>query len=528
MLRNVVLNLEKRTTFNHHENLPNSFRMLIIGSSGSGKTTLLFQMLIESDFIDYNNLIIFTSTPKQQEYQLLYHGFTNGLSKDSVAALTLNQKDFQGIPIEALCKTFSKLHPEKPTITITLSSKTNDIIHPDMLDKTKKHLIIFDDCVNESNQMIMSQYFSRGRHSNCNCIYLSQSYFDLDRTIRLNCNFLILFKLSQRNKVDIYNNIVSTIMEKNKFFTLTDNMWSKRYKYIVINRDENVVYTEIFDEQMKQEKTVDERIDEMKNVNKERSLLRKKFQTHDTAEKEIFEQAAKIQEPTIKAIEKTTETKDTDIKQFPEVKVQNTYKNLQKHATSVSYGLMQTDQTLYVNNLKEEFNVWKFNSNSRGNVGRFILFVHNSKEYIWNKSFVESPVEITAGLNEILFNNLATPNNVQVEDIKKWEKLIVQAGLGSSYKSSKMYKEKLLPIIRPPEVQSEDIQGEGLGVCHKTLIIPSKVGDIQSELTLQLQAAKAGNKDTFNYANALMKELLKNKIITSRAYREILREFYHL
>ena len=43
MLRNIVLNLEERVKFNNHENLPNSFRMLIIGSSGCGKTTYMKQ-----------------------------------------------------------------------------------------------------------------------------------------------------------------------------------------------------------------------------------------------------------------------------------------------------------------------------------------------------------------------------------------------------------------------------------------------------------------------------------------------------
>ena len=78
MLRNLVLNLEDRMTFDHHPNLPNSFRMLIIGSSGAGKTALLLQMLLEPGFIDFENIIIFTTTPNQQEFQLLYHGFRNG------------------------------------------------------------------------------------------------------------------------------------------------------------------------------------------------------------------------------------------------------------------------------------------------------------------------------------------------------------------------------------------------------------------------------------------------------------------
>src|SRR5271169_1520861 len=143
MIENAVLNLESRTAFNHHENLPNSFRMLIIGSSGSGKTTVLFRALIKPDYIDYNNLIIFTTTPKQQEYQLLYHGFKNGLSKSQLAALVLNQRDFLNVPISILCREYAKtLRPVggKDNVTVTLSSNTNEIIHPDMLDKAKRHL----------------------------------------------------------------------------------------------------------------------------------------------------------------------------------------------------------------------------------------------------------------------------------------------------------------------------------------------------------------------------------------------------
>src|SRR5438093_4072450 len=105
MLRNIVLNLEDRMTFNHSTNIPNSFRMLLIGSSGAGKTSLILQMLLEPGFLDYNNLIIFTTTPNQQEYQLLYHGFLNGLSKESIASIVINQAEFKGIPISTICKT---------------------------------------------------------------------------------------------------------------------------------------------------------------------------------------------------------------------------------------------------------------------------------------------------------------------------------------------------------------------------------------------------------------------------------------
>ena len=194
-------------------------------------------MLLEPGFIDYNDLIIFTTTPQQQEYQFLKHGFENNLTKESVASILLNQDKFKGIPIPKLMKEYSALHRENGGITVTLTDKINELIPPDKLDKTKKHLIIFDECITNNNQRNLSAYFNKGRHNSCNSIYLSQSYFDLDRMIRLNSNVLILFKLNQRNKGDVYNSVIGTIMDKQKFYSLADNTRSKKYQYIVINKD---------------------------------------------------------------------------------------------------------------------------------------------------------------------------------------------------------------------------------------------------------------------------------------------------
>ena len=171
--------------------------------------------------------------------------------------------------------------------------------------------------------------------------------------------------------------------------------------------------------------------------------------------------------------------------------------------------------------MNEEFDVWKFNSLSKGNVGRFILFTHNNKEYIWNKTFDQSPLLLSPGLNEILFNNAANHAIIQSEDIKRWEHLIIQAGLGSSYKSSKIYRDSLSHPV-------EEVVGEGIKCGCKTETIPSKREDLIKELHLQLQATEAGHDDTFNYSNALMREMLKQKILKSKDYRDILRNYFHI
>ena len=66
--------------------------------------------------------------------------------------------------------------------------------------------------------------------------------------------------------------------------------------------------------------------------------------------------------------------------------------------------------------------------------------------------------------------------------------------------------------------------GEGI----KTITIPSSPDQLNHDLVLQLSAAQAGNNNNFNTANALMKEMLKQKIINGKDYRRILKHVYHI
>jgi hypothetical protein len=248
MLRGISLTLGEKNTFKNHKNIPSSYRMILAGGSGSGKSTLLLHMILTPGFLDFERLYIFTSTPKQDIYQFLYDGFSNNLSKEMLSSILINQNQFKDIPISAIMKKAKELSNCNSEIAITLSDNVNEIIHPDDLDKSKKNLVIFDDCVSLISQTIFREYFSRSRHNNANVIYLTQSYFDLDRMIRLNANFIILFKLNPRNLNDIYNSVIGSIMDKHKFTTLAENTFSKKYRYLAVDKDRDRVLTDIFED----------------------------------------------------------------------------------------------------------------------------------------------------------------------------------------------------------------------------------------------------------------------------------------
>ena len=68
-----------------------------------------------------------------------------------------------------------------------------DLPSPDKLPKDLKKLMIFDDV--RAKEPVINEYFCRGRHNNCNLIYLNQNLFSLDRqSVRENCNLFILFE----------------------------------------------------------------------------------------------------------------------------------------------------------------------------------------------------------------------------------------------------------------------------------------------------------------------------------------------
>src|SRR5271156_2244467 len=84
-----------KTIIENSDLLPGSIRGLLIGSSNSGKTFLLFQMLLADGFLDYNNILIFSKSLNQNEYQVLIEGFRNNLNKKQIREIFENQDNLQ-------------------------------------------------------------------------------------------------------------------------------------------------------------------------------------------------------------------------------------------------------------------------------------------------------------------------------------------------------------------------------------------------------------------------------------------------
>ena len=176
---------------------PDNFRCIISSPSECGKTFLLKKLILASIYFD--KLYIIGPTDDQ------YHGIERINPKTDVEFI----KDIKDLP------------------------------SPDKLPKDLKKLMIFDDV--RAKEPVINEYFCRGRHNNCNMIYLIQNLFSLDRqNVRENCNLFILFEQRGKVLISIYQDFFNNIeLSYNDFANICNKVWKEPYNYIVFDITKN-------------------------------------------------------------------------------------------------------------------------------------------------------------------------------------------------------------------------------------------------------------------------------------------------
>ncbi|CAP20530.1 Protein CBG23764 [Caenorhabditis briggsae] len=115
----------------------------------------------------------------------------------------------------------------------------DDIPDPSSIDPNKKTLIIFDDLMLEKQNKI-EQYYTRGRHNNIDCFYISQNYIKLPKnTIRENANLFIVFPQDKLNLDYIYRDHCSEL-DKERFLEMTAAVWKDKYSFLTIDKTSEV------------------------------------------------------------------------------------------------------------------------------------------------------------------------------------------------------------------------------------------------------------------------------------------------
>ena len=209
--------------------LPSSLRGLIVGRSNSGKTVLLLNLLLRDGWLDYNNLLVFGNSLHQEEYQILRKGFDMKLGKEQVLNLFKNQGLMA--PLEAIKNYRGYV---AGGITAKFYENCEEIPDPKSLDPKLKNLIILDDCY-LGKQSKAGAYYTRGRHANCDSLYISQNYFTLPRnSVRENSNLIILYPQNNKSIQHIHQDHC-TDLPFEEFNELCQRIWKKKFNFLTID-----------------------------------------------------------------------------------------------------------------------------------------------------------------------------------------------------------------------------------------------------------------------------------------------------
>ena len=206
--------------------LPRNVRGLVTGKSRCGKTTVIFNLLLQPNWLDYNHLYVFGKSLHQQEYRVLRKGFEAGLSKQQISNVFSNQEALQAANVSPLTAidTFSGIRSGK--IKADFYDDCQDIPDPSTRDPVQKNLMLLYDCF-LGRQNKAEAYYIRGRHNNCNTIYIAQNYFRLPRhTVRENSNFIILFPQDIKNLTHIHADHCASDISLAEFKQFCRGVWS--------------------------------------------------------------------------------------------------------------------------------------------------------------------------------------------------------------------------------------------------------------------------------------------------------------
>ena len=122
---------------------------------------------------------------------------------------------------------------------IVFIKDVKDLPRPDELPKDIKKLIIFDDV--GGKEAGINEYFCRGRHSNCEMIYLKPNTSTADRQkVLANCNLFILIEQRGKDLMSIYHDFSNNVeLSYIDFAKICIKVWEEDYNYIVIDKTKN-------------------------------------------------------------------------------------------------------------------------------------------------------------------------------------------------------------------------------------------------------------------------------------------------
>ena len=144
-------------------NVDDNSRWCIVGRSGSYKTTIALNILREL-----------------------------GFDKLYLVAKDITEPLYEGY----LIPTVRKLEKRVKEPILQVCTDPSELPSVDEFDKDKKNIVVFDDMILNKNNDNIREMYMRGLKKGITSMFLSQSFFDMDKFLRKNLDYIILKSLS--------------------------------------------------------------------------------------------------------------------------------------------------------------------------------------------------------------------------------------------------------------------------------------------------------------------------------------------
>jgi len=176
------------------------FRICIVAPSGSGKTNFLINLL---------------------------HQFSCGSKGtfQTISIITRNKDEPLYKWIQSKCD------------QITIKEGLFNTPQLDKFDKDFNHLVVWDDLVLSKDLSMVEQYYIRARKLNVSVIFISQSFFKIPKTIRNNCSYMILLKLSGQREVNIILSEFGLGITKEQLLALYEYATDTKFSPLIIDME---------------------------------------------------------------------------------------------------------------------------------------------------------------------------------------------------------------------------------------------------------------------------------------------------
>lgn len=183
-------------------NIDLNSRILIVGSSGSGKTNNCLQYIYNSPNT-FQKIVIVNKGIEEPLYEFLK-----------------NEKELKG---KILFYNLANL-PSMEELKATMEEPED------------QYLVVFDDLVNDiARDTKIKNYYIAGRKMNMTMIFLSQSYFKVDKVIRGQLNYLLLLKLSSNKDLKLVLSDYSLGVEKEELVEIWKDATKEKFSFLKID-----------------------------------------------------------------------------------------------------------------------------------------------------------------------------------------------------------------------------------------------------------------------------------------------------